>query len=75
MSRNKPVTIGDRVRHAREKLGKTQLELANECGVRSETISRIERGRNDAALASLHKIAPALGMTLDELVNGRKPEA
>lgn len=68
MSRNKIVTIGDRVRHARQRLGKTQLELAIQCGMRPEQVSRIESGRSNAGLASLHALAPVLGMTLDELV-------
>ena len=59
------------MRSKREKMGLTQTELAAACKVRSETISRLERGA-PASLMSLFKIAPVLKMTLDELVKGKK---
>lgn len=74
MRRNKIVTVGDRVRHGRERLGLTQLEFAIRCQMRPEQVNRIEKGRSDAGLASLHKLAPVLGMTIDELINGKKEE-
>jgi transcriptional regulator with XRE-family HTH domain len=70
--KRKPVTVGDRVVHGRKALGMTQLELAAAAGIRPETVSRIEGNKNDASLASLHKLCPILGFTLDELVHGKK---
>lgn len=62
------VTLGDRVRSQREKLGLTQYQVAVRAGVRPEGISRIETGKSPASLVSLHKIAPVLGMSIDELL-------
>jgi Predicted transcriptional regulators len=69
------IKIGDRVRKLRDGLGITQHELATRAGVTPQTISRIERNVNDASIASLHKIAPVLGTSIDELVNGSNVSA
>lgn len=70
MARKAPViTIGDRLKNLRTKQELTQLELAIKCGLRPEVISKLENNRGNASLASLHKLAPALGTTIDELVN------
>lgn len=68
------VTVGDRVRAARNAKALSQLDLATAAGLRPEVISRLERGTTASSLASLHKLAPVLGVTLDELLNG-KPTA
>lgn len=60
-------TVGDKVRAARNKKQLNQYQLAQQAGVRPELISRIETGKSDGSLASLHKIAPVLGLTLDDL--------
>lgn len=62
------VTLGDRVRAKREALGLTQYEVAMKAGMRPEGVSRIETGKSPASLVSLHKIAPVLGTTIDELL-------
>lgn len=67
MKRSMP-TLGDRLRHAREAKGLTQFEVATEAGIRVENLNRIERGKSNAALVSLHKLAPVLGLKLEELV-------
>jgi len=61
-------TLGDRLRHAREEKGLTQFQVAADAGMRPEVLNRIERGRSNAALASLHKLAPVLGLEINELV-------
>lgn len=68
MSKRIVVTLGDRVKSRREKAGLTQYELAMKAGMRPEAVSRIETGKSPASLASLHKIAPVLGTTIDELL-------
>lgn len=73
MARRAIITIGDRLRSARLKLRKSQFEVAVEAGIRPEVISRLETNKSGASLASLHKLAPVLGLTLDELV--REPAA
>lgn len=69
MSKPRVATIGDKVRAARTKLGWSQYELAQQAGVRPEVISRIETGKSGASLASLHKICPKLGLSLDDLTS------
>jgi transcriptional regulator with XRE-family HTH domain len=62
------VTLGDRLRAKRLALKKSQYEIAVEAGLRPEVISRLETGKSNASLASLHKLAPVLGFTIDELM-------
>lgn len=68
MSKRLVVTLGDKVRSRREGLGMSQYELAQKSGLRPEVVSRIETGKSGASLASLHKLAPILGLSIDELV-------
>jgi transcriptional regulator with XRE-family HTH domain len=70
MPRKTVISIGDRVSSRRRQLEMSQYELATKSGLRTEVISRLERGRSPASLVSVCKLAPVLGMTLDELVNG-----
>lgn len=71
MSRKSPVvTLGDQLRAARTKLKKTQLQIAIEAGIRPEIVNRLENNRSPASLVSLHKLAPVLGLDLNDLVAG-----
>ncbi len=70
--RKPAITLADRARHLRIKLDLTQLELAKKSGVTPETISRLERGKSQGAVASLGAIARALGTTVDSLI-GKAP--
>ena len=67
MRKSRP-TLGDRLRHAREAKGLSQYDVATQAGIRPESLNRIERGKANAALVSLHKLAPVLGLKMDELV-------
>lgn len=68
MTKRALVTIGDRLRAKRLALKKSQYEIAVEAGLRPEVISRLETGKSNASLASLHKLAPVLGFSIDELM-------
>lgn len=68
MAKRAVITLGDKLRAARLKQKKSQYEVAVECGLRPEVISRLETGKSGASLASLHKLAPVLGLTIDELM-------
>lgn len=59
--------IGDNVRARRTALGLTQDELARRSGFNSNTISRIELGKNDPLMPTLGAIAKALGCSLFDL--------
>ena len=51
----------------REERGLTQLALAEECGVRRETIVNLERGRYNPSLRLALKICAALGAKAEDL--------
>lgn len=53
--------VGNIVRQAREQAGISQVGLAEECGMRQPTLSRIERGATNPTVETLNDIAKALG--------------
>lgn len=53
-------SLSREVRARRERAGLTQAELAHEADVRVETISRIERGRENPTLETLVKVVRAI---------------
>ena len=69
MTKRASVTVGDRVRAKRLALKLSQYEVAKLAGIRPETMSKLETGKNAASLVTLHKVAPILGTTIDELLN------
>lgn len=68
-------SLGERIRELRGKLY-TQRELADRAGVSVDLVRKLEQGtRNTASVASLHKLARALDVTLADLVGrARLPE-
>jgi transcriptional regulator with XRE-family HTH domain len=56
--------IADMVRAARESRGLTQHELALRMGSTQSTVARWETGSHQLTLATLERIATALGVTL-----------
>ncbi len=72
MTKRAIVTIGDRLRAKRLALKKSQYEVAVLAGLRPEVISRLETGKSSASLASLHKLAPVLGFSIDELMKDQQ---
>ena len=48
----------------------TQARLAEAAGIAEQSLSRLERGFYEPALSSAWAIAQALGVTLDQLVDG-----
>lgn len=57
--------VGNIVRQAREQAGISQVGLAEECGMRQPTLSRIERGATNPTVETLNDIAKALGKRLE----------
>lgn len=51
----------------REKLGMTQLALAEACGVRRETVVNLERGRYNPSLKLALRICAVLGARVEDL--------
>jgi DNA-binding XRE family transcriptional regulator len=48
--------------------GLTQATLAGQAGVNRVSLAEIETGRKQGSIATLRKLAAALGVTLDDLV-------
>lgn len=62
--------IGARAAQKRKEKGLTQEQLAFAANLSQSTVNKIEKGKTQAELASLIKIANALHMTMDELLCG-----
>jgi len=54
--------VARRIRHRRDKLGLTQAELAERCGMDAARISDAERGKGRLLVATLERIAGGLGV-------------
>ena len=61
-------TLGANVRDARRKLGLSQEALAAEADLHRTEISHLERATRDARLATIVKVARALGVPAAELL-------
>lgn len=66
-------SLAERLLTARKARKMTQQQLATKAGVTQTTISDIERGRNLSS-TELPSLAKALGMTVDELLTGKRFE-
>jgi transcriptional regulator with XRE-family HTH domain len=64
--------IGMRVKEVRKQLHITQAQLAEMTDLSISYISHIETAQKKASLESLVRIADALGITVDELLNGNQ---
>jgi len=63
--------IGSGIRAAREARGWTQADLARVTGIRRPNIARLERGAALPNLATLHRVACGLEVSLESLMSGR----
>jgi transcriptional regulator with XRE-family HTH domain len=71
-----PITIGQRIRRAREKASLTQSELATLLGYTSPTaVSLIEADERSVKVETLEKIAQVLHQDVNYLATGNKSEA
>lgn len=60
--------VGTRIRAIRGQRKKTQQQLADMAGIPRATLATVERDDANPSLAVVFKIATALGVTMDELV-------
>jgi transcriptional regulator with XRE-family HTH domain len=60
--------IGKRIVELREKKGLSQSDLARACLKDRQSIDRIEKGKTNPTLFTLHLIADALEISLAEVV-------
>jgi transcriptional regulator with XRE-family HTH domain len=62
--------FGRAIRKKRHKLGVSQEEFADICGLDRTYIGGIERGERNVALVNIERIAKALKISLPELFRG-----
>lgn len=60
--------LGTNLRDARERLGLTQEQVAERCGVHATEVSRIEGGKRDPRISTLIRLANALEVKPGELL-------
>lgn len=65
--------LGGRIAALRKARGMTQKELAESLHISDKSVSRWERGETAPDLSLLPALAEQLGVSLDELLSGRKP--
>lgn len=58
------------IRVYRELRGLSARELADKTGISAAFLSEIENGKKEGGVSTLKKIAQALGVTIDDLVDG-----
>lgn len=68
MPKNPNQVLAARLRSVRAKLGWSQEELAERCGLHRTYIGAIERGERNVTLTTLHRIARATGISSAELI-------
>jgi transcriptional regulator with XRE-family HTH domain len=59
--------LGSRIREIRQEKGMAQNELASKCNFENASLSRIESGKTNLTLRSLHKICKALDIYITDL--------
>jgi transcriptional regulator with XRE-family HTH domain len=64
------VRFGKAVRARRSRLGVSQEEFADMCGLDRTYVGGIERGERNLALVNIEKIARTLRLSLSELFRG-----
>lgn len=65
--------LGARILKQRTVRRMTALELARRTGLHRNTISRFEAGQQTASIENVWKICSAFGITIDSLLEDRKP--
>ena len=64
-----PESFGERLRKTREGKGLTQGELAQKAGLQGSAISHFESGRRSPSFDNLRRLADALSVTIDFLLD------
>ena len=64
--------LGQKIAIYRRRAGLTQAQLARKLGVAPETLNRLERGKALPSIATIEKVAGALGVELSELFRFRE---
>jgi transcriptional regulator with XRE-family HTH domain len=62
--------LGNRIRQLRQKKGWSQEEFADRCELHRSYMGVVERGQVNLTLATLHKLAGTLEMSVSSLLKG-----
>lgn len=65
---NEVLQFGKKLREIRLKKSKSQGDVAKVLGVHRSYISGLERGKRNPSLLTVHKVAKALGVSVNELL-------
>ena len=67
------VKLGERLRAIRQLRRKTLKEVAGAAGISESFLSQLERGRTNATIATLQRLATALGIDVSDLFGAGAP--
>jgi transcriptional regulator with XRE-family HTH domain len=67
------VDVGERLREIRQQRRATLRTVADRSGLSESFLSQVERGRSNASIGSLRRIAEALGVTVADLFEPKGP--
>ncbi|MAZ02780.1 MAG: DNA-binding protein [Sneathiella sp.] len=70
---NNPPAVGQTINRLRKEKHLTLDQLAAVCGVSKSMLSQIERNETNPTLATVWRLAEALGETIDDIVRGEEP--
>jgi transcriptional regulator with XRE-family HTH domain len=70
---NTPPAVGATINRLRKEKQLTLDQLAAVCGVSKSMLSQIERNETNPTLATVWRLAEALGVTIDDIVRGDDP--
>lgn len=70
-----PENIGARIRVARKAKGQSLRQLATELGVSASLLSQVENSKVQPSVATLYALVNALGISLDQVLQGGRPAA
>jgi transcriptional regulator with XRE-family HTH domain len=68
------IDVGARVRALRTRLGLGQAECARAAGVDTSSLFRLEKGDQNVTIDMIGRLAVALGVEMDELLEGVRPD-
>ena len=68
LMKNEVIQFGKKLREVRLKKKLSQGDVARMLGVHRSYISGLERGRRNPSLLTVHKVAKALGVSINELM-------
>lgn len=70
--RKRPRNLAAKLREVRKRLEMTQIELAEEIGTDSGTISRFETGKREPSLLEILAYSQISGVGIDVLIDDKK---